>query len=274
MSDAYTQHRLRGPFPECIDPWGEAGRYFQQIHAGMIGHLLEQVQPRVESLGYLAGRETSLQIAERREPDIYVRTDAPPTTTPSWDYALSAEEIMAVPGIALSPDPPELQALTVRLDATLVTVVEIVSPRNKADSRSIADYAERRNRLIRRGVNVVEIDLTRSVMHLIADALAMQYAYHVAVHLPEQPPRFIGIDQTAALPRVALPLRGEVVPMELHTAYRHAYEVARIAAHILSENGYAESALPFPSLLDEAGKAVARDAVTDWRETLDHLRRR
>ncbi len=43
------------------------------------------------------------------------------------------------------------------------------------------DYIERRNRLIYgKGVNVVELDLTRSIKRLTQDILAETYAYHIA----------------------------------------------------------------------------------------------
>jgi hypothetical protein len=72
-SDMYVELLMRGPFPGTIDPWAEAGRYFHQIHAGMIGALLEQLRLPLLRMGYVASREVSLQIAEGREPDMAVR---------------------------------------------------------------------------------------------------------------------------------------------------------------------------------------------------------
>jgi hypothetical protein len=36
---AYVDCLIRGPFPDHEDPWGEAKRYFHQIHKGIIGAL-------------------------------------------------------------------------------------------------------------------------------------------------------------------------------------------------------------------------------------------
>jgi hypothetical protein len=71
-SKAYVQHLFAGPFPGQIDPWAEDAHYFQQIHAGMIDQLLQQVRTPLAEMGYRVGREASLQIADNREPDIFV----------------------------------------------------------------------------------------------------------------------------------------------------------------------------------------------------------
>jgi hypothetical protein len=41
FSSAFIAALERGPFPDQIDPWAEVGRYYKQIHAGMIEHLVE-----------------------------------------------------------------------------------------------------------------------------------------------------------------------------------------------------------------------------------------
>src|SRR5688572_21277940 len=63
-SKAYNELLKIGAFPGQIDPWAEA-RFFHAIHGGMIGHLMEQIQGPLEEIGYIAGRETSLTIADR-----------------------------------------------------------------------------------------------------------------------------------------------------------------------------------------------------------------
>jgi hypothetical protein len=272
-SAAYVQHRKRGPFPGRIDPWAEVGRYFHQIHAGMIGDLLTQIQDPLIELGYEAGRETSLQILERREPDIYVhREESTVASVPPWDYPQAAQQVLAEPGLAIDFELPELDAIYVRdfRSGDLVTIVEIVSPSNK-EQPVISEYGERRDRLIRGGINIVEIDPTRSVKRLLQDALVTTYAYHVAVYLPQQLPRIIGVDFGQPLKRVALPLRGEVVPMELQAAYDFAYQQASIAGHIHSEGAYTEPKLPFRSLLTEEQSKEALHAVEAWRQELAHL---
>jgi hypothetical protein len=38
-SDEDVEHLSAGPFLGQVDPWAEAGRYFYQIHAGVIDSL-------------------------------------------------------------------------------------------------------------------------------------------------------------------------------------------------------------------------------------------
>lgn len=273
FSSEYIHKRKVGPFPNHIDPWAENGRYFQQIHAGMIGALLEQIQDPLESLGYVAGRETSLQIAEHRQPDIYIQNPTTkPIQNPTWDYAQAAQDILAEPGISIDlADNTQALYITEVQSGELVTIVEIISPRNKSDLNLVVDYQARRSRFLAKGINIVEIDITRSVKRLLSDQLADQYPYHIAVYIPQAAPRLIGVEFNEPLKRIALPLRGEVIPMELQLAYQYAYQVARIATHIMTEEGYAESSLPFPSLLTSRQKRNLSQTVAQWMNTLKQL---
>lgn len=274
FSAAYVEHLTRGPFPDRIDPWAEPAHYFQQIHAGMIDSLLHQLNPGLRSRGYVAGREASLQILEGREPDIFVQQASGRRSLPAtWDYSLAAEEALAEPGVVLSGE-ITMQAIHIRTleSGDLVTVVEVISPGNKTVDHLIQAYRQRRETLVvERGVNVVEIDLTRSVKRLIQHTTAREHPFHAVVFLPGDAPHFIGIAFAQTLPRVAFPLRGEVIAGELQSAYDDAYQNANIAAQLL-KTGYEEAHLPFPSLLSEPQRRAALAAVDTWREALAHLR--
>lgn len=158
MND-YILRYAQGPFTGRVDLWAEAPYYFSQLHSSIIAAILSQVwQPLLEK-GYIASKEASLQIAEIRKPDIAVRTS---TEKPgkALDYAAAA--ILAEPGIEVDLEEPELQAIYIRHAGsnTLVTVVEIISPRNKTYLPDILKYQESRQHLfLEQGVNVVEIDL-------------------------------------------------------------------------------------------------------------------
>jgi len=274
-SQQYVQHLSIGPFPDQIDPWAEVGHYFQQIHGLMIDSLITQLNPQLVAMGYIVGKEASLQIAEGREPDIYVqRTMNAPEIDLRWDYELAASEVLANPGIVVEPD-VDLQAIHIKESGSgrLVTVVEIVLQNNKTKPEVITDYRMRRERLLfEHRVNVVEIDPTRSVKRLISPKASDNYAYHVAFHLAGMSFRVVGIDFGNPLPRVALPLRGEVVPLELHRAYDFAYQLVTIAGQINDDRLYAEEYLPFPSLLTDAERAEAVKTVNKWQEKLETLK--
>ena len=272
----YRETYKQGPFPHRIDPWAEAPRYFQQIHSGVINDILTQIQDTIFDMGYLAGKETSLLVTERREPDIFVRSHQT-TNLPqaSWNYSEAASTVMAEPGLELTGDAfpePDAIHITHRASGDLVSIIEIISPRNKDRSSDMWEYIERRNRLIySKGVNVIELDLTRSVKRLTQDILAETYAYHIAIYMFDQTPRFIGIDYGQALKRLALPLRHEVVGVDTQLAYDNAYQQAYIASHIEMDNHYTDSELPFPSLLTDTQIHEAQEAVSHWRDELKRL---
>lgn len=274
-SDAYVEHLSAGPFPGQVDPWAETGRYFHQIHGGMISSLANYLQPRLLPIGYRLNREISLQITEGREPDIsiqYAMKSSPPKT--HLNYELAATEVLAEPGVTLEPG-WDLHAIQIRelKSGDLVTVIELISPSNKIKPESLAAYKLRRERLVvDEGVNIVEVDLTRSVKRLISDLIASDYAYHTAVHIPGQSTHFIGMAYGQSLKRVALPLRDQVVAVELQSAYDEAYRVVTIAGQLDELGDYTEDKLPFPSLLTSVQRQEALEAVKVWQAKLAELR--
>lgn len=273
FSEAYIAHLTRGPFPEQIDLWAESGRYFHQLHSEIISHLLAQIREPLLQLGYVAGRETSLQIAENSQPDIYIQKQVTTPEKKRWDYSGAAETVMAVPGVEIEGLSPELDALYIKnlQTAQLVTIVELISPRNKTELSLMEEYLRRRENLRRNAVHVVEIDLTRSVKRLVQDSLVETYPYHVAIHLYDQTPRFIGIEWGKPLPRCAIPLKEEVIAIELQAAYNHAYIQTTLAAHIHNETHYHENSLPFPSLIPPQIREEALNRVRVWQDRLKAL---
>lgn len=263
----------QGPFPGRIDPWAEAARYFRSIHSETISALLTSLREPLLELGYVAGREPSLQIAEGREPDIHIRREQAEHTL-RWNYELAAAEVLAEPGVAIE-DAAEFEALHIRELKTgdLVTVIEIVSPGNKTRDHEMTAYRERRSRLmLERGVNVVEIDPTRSIKRLTNNSETRAFAYHIAVFLPGEAVRIIGIPFEAPLSRFAVPLRGTVVPVELQDAYNHAYRQTTTAWHIQHEGRYTEDDLPFPTVLTDSQRREVLQAVERWQQELARLR--
>jgi len=242
ISEEYTKCLRTGPFPARVDPWAEVANYFQQIHPGLIGALLGQIQPTLLRMGYIVSLQESAQIDDLGEANI---------------------------------DDVDLHAIYIRQMGTgrLVTIVEIISPETKTKPNAIADYRSRRERLLfEHRVNIVEIDLTRSVKRLLTDSLTASVSYHYAIYLPHDSPRVIGIDYGESLKRMALPLRGEVIPIELQPAYDEPYQTTSIAAQILHNDHYREDLLPFPTLLNDQQRHEAWERVTIWKQELERLR--
>jgi hypothetical protein len=274
FSPAQQKLYREGAFTNHIDPFAEAARYFHPLHNSMIDALLEQLQVPLMTKGYVAGRETSLQIAEGREPDIYVRReDNPAISLPRWNYKLAAEEILAEVGVKVE-DAPALDALHIRdtQSGNLVTVLEIVSPGNKTRDYEILAYRERRSRLLlEQGVNVAEIDLTRSVKRLTQNSVTTSCLYHVALYVPGDGVHVIEIGYGAKLPRIALPLRLDVIGVELQDAYSLAYGRTMTAWQIQHEQHYTADHIPFPTTFsDEQIKSIMKTGQA-WQAELQRL---
>lgn len=264
-----------GPFPDRIDPWAEAARFFHQIHGGMINYLGDQIRPTLVRMGYMVGREASLQIAERRQPDIFIQRREEPAAAPvSWSYSGAAETALVEPGLLIDAKTPELDALYIREQTSLqlVTIIEFVLPRKKLENAWIMEYQDRRWRLLGRGVNIVEIDLTRSVKHLIDSHLVNLYMYHYAIHLPRQGTRMIGIDFGEAAKPFAVPLREEIVTADVQDAYTRGYVGMNVPIQLYYEDRYNANDLPFPSLLSTEQREQALAALQAWKDDLARLK--
>lgn len=278
FSEAYVALQVRGPFPNAMDPWLEAERYFHQLRGAMIGEIVISLAHTLLQKGYFLSRETSLQIAERRQPDVGVQrvVAGAAQVTQIWDYAAVAEAVALEPGVAVPGAMAELDAVYIYEQQGdqkhLVTIIELVSPRNKTVPNEIESYQLRRQQLLSRAVNIVEVDLTRSNKRLFADAYVETFAYHIAIFVPGNVPYVLGFDVGQAVPTIALPLAQEVVPLALQDVYRRAYTQSGIAAQLFAETGYAPNALPFPTLLTDAQREHLNTTVAAWQTELDQLR--
>lgn len=273
--ERYVELLQAGPFAGIVDPWAEDGHYFHQIHAGMIGEIMTCLQAPLLARGYYASREASLQITERAQPDIGILLRSPKKSVPDFDYDTVATRLLVNPGIALEDFDTALDALYIYQMGTgeLVTILEVISPSNKATRNEIVLYIQRRELFVYgRGVNVVEIDTTRSVMRLVSDLIAGRYPYHTAIHLPKETARLLGTNWNQALERFALPLRGDGIVIDVQSAYDIGYRAASIGAQLLDRIDYRPNTIPFPSTLTDAQRAEALMRVEAWKSQLEELR--
>jgi hypothetical protein len=277
-SEARQQHRklLRtGPFPGQIDPWAKDCRYFRQLHATIIGELQETLQDPLLDRGLIASCEASLQIAEGTIPDITISLRKQSPAPVPLDYPTIAEALLVNPGVALDLPLPELDAIHIYARGTgqIVTIIEIISPTNKSDRYEQSAYIQRREILVyNRSIQVVEIDLTRSVKRLIKSSNLLVYPYHIAIHLPLEHARMIGFRWAESIPRFALPLRDDGLAVQLQPVYDAAYYQSSVAAQMLDAGVYRADTLPFPSTLTDAQRDEALMRVESWKSQLEQLR--
>ena len=265
-----------GPFPGRIDPWAEDAHYFHQLHGQMIGIMVAELGEVLIERGYTLSREVSLQILDKQDPDLAIMKPAerhePQAKRPSWNYTEAAESVKAEIGSALASREVELDAIYIQHNRTLVTIIEVISPSNKAKFDIMEKYLQRRDQLMQENVNVVELDLTRSAKRLIEDPLVRMYAYHIAIHLHDNVSRLIGIHYGTPLKRIAIPLRRQVIGLDMQPIYDRAYQEAIIASQLRFADAYKTDQLPFPSLLTEIQQQEVLKAVRNWLNKLNELR--
>jgi hypothetical protein len=244
-SEQEIQLLERGPFPGRMDLWAEHEHFFHGLHEQFIGVLMADLRKPLLERGYVIGRETSLQI-----------------------------ESLAEPGVLLD-DLPKMTAVIIREAQShqLVTVIEMISPSNKAHDYYIKSYMERREEIfLKQGVNVIEIDLTRSYKRLIDHPIMTTSPYHVAILIPGHGLRVVPMTLQESFKRIAMPLREDIIPIDLHRLYERTYQEMGLAALIEIEDRYSIDHLPFPSLLTDQQRDEALDAVLVWQDELGRVR--
>lgn len=278
--NAYLERLIAGPFVGRIDPWAEQGEHFAQIHGGMIGHIVTQIQPALLERGYVAGRETSLQIVNQREPDVYIHREDGLRFVPRPPYTNYADAALALKiNVGTPISAQNRQRISIFRPSEnhpkreLVTVIEVISPTNKQKDAEMLRYQAYRDRLLGMNVNVVEIDLTRSIKRLFPMDEEYDAPYAITVYLPSEPVYILSMAFEDVPKRFALPLRQEVLSVDTAAAYADSYRAVSIPAHIeASSKGYSPHALPFPLTLTDEQRAAAFAAVETWRAELARLR--
>lgn len=262
-----TEVLIEGPFVGMTDPFAEEDYYFNQIHGNMIGIMMAALSVPLLERGYLISREASLQITEGRKPDlaISVQPNQPKVTSQALAFA------DAHFGVMIADEEDTLSALTIRrLDQTLVTVIELVSPGNKTSPLKIAAYRDARTRLfMEKMVNIVEIDLTRSTRRLYEHSLTLSCAYHVVTLVAHHGQFILPMEALQPLHRCEIPLNNESLPLDLQAHYERAYRDGTLAVQLQTRHGYAMNALPYQHLLTDEAVTFIQTRLAHWHRALN-----
>jgi Protein of unknown function (DUF4058) len=229
---------MPSPFPG-MDPWLENPEHFRDFHGSLTTYLREALNA-VLPPGYYAKGTQLVWVDEdqKREPDVGVFR---PTDRPA-----DSGQLAVLGAVAVADEPrtePERQPyleIRTREGRRLVTLVEILSPSNKASGDSgRAAYLEKQNECRAAGVHLVELDLLRGGAHTTAVPLAKLRAtagafdYHVAITVCGDRFRYfaVPITLTDPLPVFPVPLDGDHPPVriELQPLFTRTYDTGRCA---------------------------------------------
>lgn len=253
---------MASPFPG-MDPYLE-GFLWPDVHHALVSKIRQQLVPKLKPK-YVARVEISVVVDSEPEaeigimyPDVEVVTVGQQVKETTIQY--EAEDVEASVGEPIPPaplavrllGPAELRLASVEIrDASqneLITVIEILSPVNKREP-GLTKYRQKRWRLYRAGVHLLEIDLLRRGTQPLAHPRIPHTPYRVTLTRAQAGRVEVWpIKLQDKLPVLPVPLRSPDpdVPVKLADALAAVYDEA---AYELSIN-YNQSPPP-PPLSDE-----------------------
>jgi hypothetical protein len=212
----------RNPFPG-MNPFFELR--WRDAHTSLITYLRDALQERLP-LDLVAVTEADVvaigggESTRTFRPDVQVRDPWPGSSPDDWRLA---EEATAPAPIHVFMDDEVERRVEIRDDVGhLITVIELLSPTNKLESRERDRYHDKRRMFLGGGANFLEIDLVRQGSSIFPDRIweTLRRAgacYGVCVFRTTQPHEREGypIRLRERLPAIRVPLRSTDVDVVL-----------------------------------------------------------
>jgi hypothetical protein len=206
---------MPSPFPG-MNPYLEQPAIWPDFHHDMIGVIKELIAPQVAP-NYAVRTEVQLYIHELPEDSrrLFGHGDTVLSQTPAHshdrDSGLAATKL-AVPARGSLPvvDFERVHFLEIRdrFDRQVVTVIELLSPSNKANRSDRDVYLAKRAQLLTTGVNFVEIDLLRGGPRMPVEGLPECDYYSMVCRSADRPSvDFWPFHLRDRMPTIPIPLR-------------------------------------------------------------------
>ena len=222
------------PFPG-MNPYLEQSRLWPEVHSELIALLWSSMAAQMPA-GYRLAIEERLEIREALSAD-----DRPRFVVPDLSISepgerqseVALQERIPEGGIeVMTPLPTRVTYLEVRAaSGQVVTVMEVLSPTNKAPGRGRMDYLSKRTDILESEVNLVEIDLLRAGEPMPLATSVPDCHYRILVSRERQRPRaflfpFMVQD---AIPKFPLPLRlsDDELPVDLGDLLAQMHRMSR-----------------------------------------------
>lgn len=232
---------MPGPFPG-MDPYLESPTYWSSLHGLLIAAITGELN-RILPDGFAASNEERLYVVERG------RDIIPDTVVLHRPPASRALAGAGAAGAAAVADPPLLfdlgsehvreryvEILTTRGPERVVTLIEFLSPANKAAGGTGHEvYLRKQSDALESEVHLLEIDLLREGAHTVAMErgpvfAAQPYDYLTCLHRAEPiGNRLFACWPTTVrdrLPRLPIPLTHDIpdVALDLQAVFDRAYD--------------------------------------------------
>jgi hypothetical protein len=229
---------MRSPFPG-VDPYLEHPGLWPDVHNSLIAEIRRFLAPRlrpkyfvgIEERTYLLDADAIVLVGR---PDVAVRAARDTRGSSNAEPRPSSATASAGSVTVELPMPDRLREtyLEVRSvdDGEVVTVVELLSPSNKADGEGRSIYERKRRVVLGSLTHLVEVDLLRGGRPMPARGPASTAAYRILISREEARPQasLMPFSLRDPIPRFPLPLRpGEVEPeLDLGSLLADLYEQA------------------------------------------------
>ena len=260
---------MRSPFPG-MDPYLE--QRWGDLHGSLITYIRDALQPLLGAdLRARQGERVYLESidspARQFVPDVHVfemPRGSGQAQTGGATAVVEGVDVAEPIRLQFRSEVTErfLQIIDVRSGGRVVTVVEVLSPANKAQSRGRVEYLKKQSECVQAGVNLVEVDLIRGGQPttLITSSMVPPEnatPYHVSVFRAARSDElaYFPLPLRQRLPRLPIPLRptDKDVVLDLQSVLDTAYDRGRY-----DDIDYSR---PLAPALDSADEQWARELL-------------
>ena len=212
---------MPGPFPG-MDPYLEDPAHWPDVHQSLITYIRDELQPylRPRYHARIGERVYILEPPQIFYPDMTIIRQPLTVREPAPAYAATAEaetEVVDVPVLVTLPPVEHREPYLEIVHAAggeVVTVIEVLSPANKAPGEGHRLYRYKQQELLDTPIHLVEIDLLSSGLHTVAlseeaRAELPSHRYLICVRRGPERRRFevYPIPLSRRLPRMRIPLK-------------------------------------------------------------------
>jgi hypothetical protein len=214
------EDKMDNPFPG-MNPYLE--QYWREIHQGLVTYSRDEIQASLP--GSLRARTEERVFIENEDiryrhvyPDVHIvenrPSGRPDARVPQGDVAVAEPVVLQMENEPITQ--PYIEIVDAASGNRVVTIIEFLSPTNKLPGAGQDMYLRKQREVIDAGVNLVEIDLTRTgkcVFALPPNYIPPKYrtTYQICVRRASKPStaEVYRAPLTERLPAIRVPLRAD-----------------------------------------------------------------
>jgi hypothetical protein len=255
-----------------MDPYLEGPAWWPDFHTRFVNALSESIADRLPE-GYQAALNEQVVLIEPDlkdnrdiEPDVTVvrATDVLSNAASSRGTSVGVLEPQTIPNIVrLDPHVEVYIELRYGPDQDVVTVIELLSPSNKSGAGR-GQYVQKRDALLRRRVNIVELDLLRGGTRLQLAKPLPKGDYHALVSRGDRWPDCQVYTWRIRDEFPALPIPLKTPDSDVHVPLAEAFAEAYRRGHYAQRIRYNDSPPP-PAFATGDDEWVAETANQNWK---------